>query len=116
MKNCKNKICLLFVAICLNSCASITPQLSHRSTVQYDGNNDDSGLVQFLQDGSLEITPTARERYNNAILNEYGVLKYEFNKDFGVTKLDNGNYSITKEGLENWHNAIIFNERTEISK
>lgn len=116
IKNLRMVILTLFVGICLNSCASITPIPEERETIAFEGNEDNAGIVGFLDNGSLEITPKARDRYNDLILKVKGMVKYLSYKDSELTALPNGNWSITKGGAEFWRSLILEDEQQRINK
>lgn len=109
MKFVKSFPSILLIVMC--SCAHVTPVLNESKTVEFDGNKQTAGIVDFLDDGSMEITTHALVKYN-ALIEVYGkVLK--ISTDFGVTKLDNGNFSMTREAAENWFKMKLMSERDE---
>lgn len=105
----KTAILILSVA-CLVSCAHTTPIINERETIAYDGNDQNGGLIQDFDDGSTEITPAARDRYNSLILSQEGLIKYTRAKDFGITPLPNGNFRITAEAQEYWYSLKLEQE------
>lgn len=88
----------------LTSC-SITPVVIERQTIAYDEKGQTAGIIQDFgdQERSSEITPSARDRYNNLILSQEGLTSYLSKRDFGITPLPNGNYKITGQGKEYWY-------------
>lgn len=87
----------------LVSCANITPIVNERETIPYSGNDQNGGIIQDFEDYSSEITPEARNRYNDLILSQEGIIDYLKKKDFGITGMANGNFNITAEGKEYWY-------------
>lgn len=104
----KSVILTLFVAT-LASCA-ITPSVTERETVNYDQNSETAGIIQYLPTGELEINISALARYNDYIA-KYGTMFVpNLDHDFGITPLENGNYSLTKEGQEKWFQMKRFDQ------
>ena len=99
-------ILTISVVACLSSCA-VTPKITERETVAYDGNQQNAGIIQNFPDHSSEITASARQRYNDLILSQEGILKYYSKKDYGITPLANGHYKITAEGKEYWYSLKL---------
>lgn len=93
----------------LVNCA-VTPIANERTTISFDGNEPNGGIIRNFEDHSSEITPSARDRYNNLILSQDGFLTYTTKRDFGVTPLPNGNYRITAEGKEYWYSLKLESE------
>lgn len=55
----------LMLTVFLCSCSTVTPPAQVTTdTASFDGNDQNSGLVSMLNDGSAIITEHARERYN----------------------------------------------------
>jgi hypothetical protein len=84
--------------------------VNERETIPFDGMEENAGIIQDFPDHSSEITPSARDRYNDLVLNHYGLLKYPFYKDHGVTIMENGNYLITPEAKELWYSFKLEKE------
>lgn len=93
----------LLVATCLSvTGCSVTPKVHDRETIAYEGNSETAGILAFNDDGSLKITEEARSRYNSYIARFGRDSVTPLTKDFGITKLPDGNYSLTLEGAECW--------------
>jgi len=106
---------ILAAALTLSSCGSVTPIVRESETASFDGNSGTSGVVEFLPDGGLEITPSAYERYC-ALTAIYGERFHPRLKlGFGTQKKANGNYSLTLEAADKWHRMIGMQERDRIN-
>jgi len=58
----------LLLAMCAFGCTStITPPKIHDTQASFDGNAQNSGFIQYNEDGSALITPHARDRYNGLV-------------------------------------------------
>lgn len=116
MKHFLRKTFLLLGAICLSSCASVTPNTNERGTVSYDGNDQTAGVLGFNEDGSLTITKSGRDRYNALVEKFGGDTTPKTSKDFGIKALEDGNYSLTLEGAERWHLMNLMLDRSRVNK
>ena len=104
-------VLVLILAACFfSACANITPVVNERETVAYDGNDQTAGIIQDFEDHSSEITPNARDRYNDLIWEREGMLKFSEKKDFGIAPMDNGNFRITAQGKEYWYSLKLDKE------
>lgn len=89
---------------------------NERKTIAYDGNEETAGIIGSLPGGSIEISSSARDRFNS-LVERYGDKTIPVtDKDFGVEELGNGNYSITKESCERWYKMKLMDERERIDK
>lgn len=98
----------------ITSCMHVTPVVNESKTIAFDGNEQNAGIINFRDDGSLEITTRARDKYN-ALIEVYGSYLL-INTDYGVTPLDNGNYEMTKEACEDWFKMKLKEEKERIDK
>lgn len=110
----KKLILIVLYASCLSFGCHTTPTLTERSTISYDGNDKTAGIIGFLPNGSLEITPHKRQEYNEAIKSFGKKTVPTTEEDFGITALENGNYSITKEAVEHWYSMNLIRDRERI--
>lgn len=109
VKHLKTVILILFVSICLNGCS--TPYLNDARQPSFDGNEQTAGVIGFLPDGSVEISPGGRETYNSLIEAVGSKTQPVTYKDFGVHSIDNGNYSFTKQAIDRWDSMnVIYKE------
>jgi hypothetical protein len=105
----------LALAFCSGGCGT-TPTTTHASTASYDGNEQNSGVVRVMPNGSLEVTEGARTRYN-ALIRIYGDrLLPAIQEDFGLDRLSGAHYSLTCEGAEAWFKMIELQKREEIDR
>lgn len=63
---------------------TITPPKIHDTQASWDGNQQNSGFIQFNEDGSALITPHARDRYNGLIDLYGGFYKPRLKHDDGL--------------------------------
>lgn len=114
----KKTIWMLFAASCLGaaSCARVTPTVDERQTASFDGNIPDAGIIERLPDDSLHITSSARDRYNDLVDDFGDQLHPPVKRDFGVTKLDDGSFSITLQGAEAWYSLILVRDRDQVER
>lgn len=92
----------------------MTPKVHERETIAYEGNSETAGILDFNEDGSLIISEEALARYNS-LIERYGYDKgRSIEKDFGVSKLENGTYSLTLEAAEIWFDFKQQSERERI--
>jgi len=103
-------------SIYVAGCGSMdTPYATYSQKPGFDGNEQNSGIVQFLSDGSLEITPCAWTRYN-FFIEKYGDrLVPPSKKNAGCTQLPSGNWKMTKEAAFNWFKMIEMAKMDEIN-
>lgn len=109
-------ILTLSVASLTTSC-SVTPKTESATTIAYDGNDQNSGIVRELPAGGYEITSRKRDSYN-AYIEDFGkTFKPPLKKDFGVEPLINGNFSMTFEAIVKFYEMIELrkNERIDSS-
>lgn len=99
-----------------SSCAKITPTIDDRETISYNGNVADAGIIETLPDDSLRITAGARDRYNSLVDDFGDQVSPPVASDFGVTKLDDGTFSITLEGAETWYKLMLVSERYRVER
>lgn len=105
------KIMILMISVAsLSSGCSVTPIIEERSTIPFNENEVNGGIIRDFEDYSAEIAPYKRDQYNDRILKHEGILKYPFKKDFGVTPMENGNYRITAEAREYWYYMVLEDE------
>lgn len=110
-------LCAIFILIlilavsllCATGCA-VTPVVNERETIAYEGGEKNAGILQDFEDHSSEITPNARDRYNNLILKEKGLAEYFKRKDFGISPMGDGNFRITAEAKEYWYSLKLKSE------
>ena len=116
------------ILLLINSCANVTPTVGNSTVPNFDGNDLNSGIIKqyesvgsdgdFKKEGSYQITPRARDRYN-AYLDKYGSrFLPPIKKDFGVTPSqdDSGNYDMTLEAASYWYQMILLMKRDRVNK
>jgi hypothetical protein len=117
MKTLKKLVLASAVSVALCWCAGCgsTPYATDQTVASFDGNAANAGIVQYLPDGSLEITPLALDRFN-CYVEKYGDrLLPPAKKNFGCTGLSSGNYKMTKQAAEIWHEMIELRKKDEIN-
>jgi hypothetical protein len=102
-------VCLLNFVGC-----GVTPVTHDRTTIAYEGNQANGGIVGILPDGSYEITPNKLAEYDDLVELFGNKTIPETEKGFGVSILSNGNFSITKQGLERWYSLKLIKDRKRI--
>lgn len=95
-------------------CANVTPVTRERETVAFDGNEQNGGWVRFLPNGSAEITPSKRDLYNWLIYSHGSKAQPPVERDFGIKKLDNGNFEMTLQAAETYYDLKLMAERERI--
>lgn len=93
-----------------NGC-QVTPIAYERETVAYDNNDETAGIIGFSLSGGLEITQSARDRYNDMVKRHGQELIPPIQKDFGIKEMENGCYDMTLEASEKWRKMILIEER-----
>lgn len=116
---------LAIILLAFSSCAHITPVTDVPGQPSFDGNNQNSGIIQKLveisPDGDeesmgYEITENARERYNKYIENYGDKLTPPIAKDFGITPYLLGHYKLTMEAADKWYEMVLLSQREKIDK
>ncbi len=107
----KIKILILSAAICLSSCT--TPIPNEKETISYDGNVANSGVLGFMSDGSLEITPSAKEGYQSLCRKFGNDLNPPIGENYGLNTSE-GHVSITLQAVEKWKKMMLMEERERI--
>jgi hypothetical protein len=101
MRILKSAISTLLGAIFLSSCA-VTPEVKDRETIAYHGNEENAGVIGFLEDGSLEVDQELVNAYNELIA-KYGTMFVPaLNQGDGIAPIGQGSYSMTLEAAENY--------------
>jgi hypothetical protein len=94
-------------------CSTVAPKNIKSSIPSFDGNIQNSGIVAFLPDGGIEITPSKRDQYI-ALVADYGdqfVPSLKQSPEMGIHLLTDGNYEIDSEHvvdfgrMEIWKNS-----------
>ncbi len=91
---------VVFIGWAASGCAStVTPDRVDARQASWDGNQQNSGWLGFLPDGSGHITANARASYNQLIAIYGRDFLPELRKDDGVKPFSDGTYSIDREHL-----------------
>ncbi len=104
---------VLVSLVTLNGCGTVTPKVAESSVASFSGNDENSGILEVTENGAL-VTSGFVEYYN-AIIEVYGnKTTPETKRDFGVTKLENGNSLVTLEGMSRLKEMRIIEDRERI--
>jgi hypothetical protein len=95
-------MCIFGVCLIAAGCWTMAPKPVHSDQASFDGNAQTSGLVRLNGDGSAELTPHARERYN-LLIGRYGAkFAPALTNDYGLTPGPGTNYTLSAEGLSDF--------------
>lgn len=101
------------LSLSVAGCGHVTPVIEEFSEPSFVGNERNSGVVQFTADGA-EVTPRARDEYNHLISEHGSKTVPPITEDFGMTKMDNGNYKMTLEAVSRWKDLLIIRSRDRV--
>ncbi len=104
------------IALLLNTGCGTTPVPHERETTEYSGNDETAGILGFLGDGSLEISDSALASYNSYIGRQGRNLLPPIESNYGITPLESGSYSMSKEAFQKWKKMELLEERERINK
>lgn len=93
---------LLIGSICcvilgsLVGCSTVAPKVVKDRQASFDGNTQNSGLIEILANGNAVVTAHWRDRYN-AFIDRYGASYQIKMHDFGLTQYGADTWQATKQ-------------------
>lgn len=98
---CAKYFLLLFSVLVLAGCA-LTPKPATSNTPSWDGNTQNSGISEFLDDGVI-VSATDRDIYN-ILIKMYGdEMIPPIKKDYGMVEMPDGKWKMTYEAISKWN-------------
>lgn len=102
---------MLFAGICLASCSSITPIPHERETISFDGNDENSGIIGFLPNGSLEVTRNKRDYFVSLVRKLGSEIQPPVSKDYDLKEISTGSYEMTGQDAETLKKLMLAEDR-----
>lgn len=90
----------IFLLSFLLAGCSVTPIVEEPKQATFDGNEQNAGILGSLESGEIEITPRRREVIISYASRFGKKVDATFKADSQIKSIQDGNYAITKEGLE----------------
>lgn len=106
---------IFLLSFFLTGC-SVTPIVEEPNQAAFNGNEQNAGILGSLEGGSVEITPSRRENIRDYAKRFGEKIDATFKEDAAITSLTNGNFAITKEGLEFYFKCIQEEKNEKIDK